>query len=349
MNEPQVDVLARRLANTGSRRGIVRSLAGLLLSGSALTRVPGVSTAQVLECNSGWETYCTETTGAEQCIDFSNDSGNCGICRNVCPDGTRCVDRLCNGSEAGRAPAGMLSASAQCVDGPRTWPNDELLEVGITNNTGRPVTLVHVSSMTGPDQPTFGGIEIPEGTAWQGLFSREVPDGIATHGAVVTTDAGALRLPCGYTDIPFSAQPVAGDDLEGSAAIMARTLSILEASGTALDALFALLHPDVRELVSFNQVICWYIGYVRAERPAGEATVTGVRIGPWTWDGNRVEYAEAAEVSYRQPFYSGDPVENGPPPTEEREATIHLVQADGIWRWFFGPDPEWLSQLPETC
>ena len=123
----------------------------------------------------------------------------------------------------------------------------------------------------------------------------------------------------------------------------------MESTYVAFDALYTLLHPDVRELVSYQQLTCWYREYVRTERPAGEATVSEVQLGPWTWPGNGTRYEDAAEVTYRQPFYANEGGGDEPPPKEEREATIHLVQADGLWRWFFGTDREWLAALPETC
>jgi hypothetical protein len=343
-----VDDAARRLAEARSRRGLFRALLGLVLFRSTVGRGRVAGAEAQLECSSGWETYCTDLLDAEECIDFSSDSANCGFCRNACPGNTHCADFLCTGTVDGQPPAGLLSASVQCVDGPQEWPRDELLDVIVTNNSGQAVIVAHISSLLGPAQPSYPGFEVGAGEAWQGLVPRTFPDGIATQGAVITTDTGTLVLPCGYTDIPFSTRPVSLDDPNETAAIMARTLSVLESTGTAFDALHTLLHPDARELVSYNQLTCWYLNYVRTEHPAGEATVTAVRIAPWTWGGNGVRYEDAAEVTYRQPFYvpkEGEELRE----TEEREATIHLVQHNGIWRWFFGTDPEWLAALPETC
>jgi hypothetical protein len=77
--------------------------------------------------------------------------------------------------------------------------------------------------------------------------------------------------------------------------------------------------------------------------------VTDVQIAPWTWPVTGQTYEQTAEVTYRQPFLVNDQPDGVPPPTEDREAVLHLVQADGIWRWFFGTDPAWLPALPETC
>lgn len=77
--------------------------------------------------------------------------------------------------------------------------------------------------------------------------------------------------------------------------------------------------------------------------------MTDIQIAPWTWPATGQTYEEAAEVTYRQPFLVKDPPDGAPPPTEEREAVLHLVQADGILRWFFGTDRDWLAQLPESC
>jgi hypothetical protein len=152
---------------------------------------------------------------------------------------------------------------------------------------------------------------------------------------------------CGYTDIPFITDAFNPTDSSVSAGIVTQSLSILESAAVqAFDALFTLLHPDVKERLSYGQLECWYKEYVRTQLPAGEATVTALRIGPWTWSVNGRRYEETAEVTYRQSFYVPN---GGLGETEKREATIHLVQSDGIWRWFFGTDPTWLVQLPETC
>lgn len=350
MREPWVDDLARQLAGTRNRRGAIQVILGLLVGGVAADRGSVSGAAFQLECDSSWETYCTEYSGAEQCIDFSSDSQHCGFCGNDCPDGTQCAAGSCTGSADGQPLAGLVSASAQCVEGPRPSNGDELLDVVITNNSDHPVTVVHVGSLLGPAQPSFSSFVVEAGADWNGLVPRFVPDGIALHGAVITTDAGALALPCGYTDIPFSTRPVDPGDIEETAAIMARTLSILEMFSTPeFDALFTLLHPDVRELVSYTQLACWYREYVRTNGPAAEAVVTSIQIAPWTWGGNGVRYESAAEVAYRQLSFTDEGGGESPRGTEEREATIHLVQADGIWRWFFGTDPAWLAQLPETC
>ncbi len=217
-----------------------------------------------------------------------------------------------------RPPADVLWASAECREGPRPAGvfHDEFNEITIGNGAESPVRVAHIGSLTGPDQPGIPEFTLAPGETYRGLLARAIPDGEAIHGAVVTSDQGVLRLPCGDTGVPIRAQLIPPDDLEEQAATMARTLSLLE-SYWQFDALFALLHPDVRQVISYNPFACWYFNYVRTERPAGEATVTAVRIGPWTWPVTGKRYAEAAAVTYRQPYWV-----EGAQETEEREATL---------------------------
>jgi hypothetical protein len=125
--------------------------------------------------------------------------------------------------------------------------HDQFNEVTIGNGAGYPVPVVHIGSLTGPEQPGIPEFTLAPGETYRGLLARAIPDGEAVHGAIVTTDQGVLRLPCGDTGIPVRPRLVPPDDLEESAAAMARTLSLLE-SYWQFDALYALLHPDARQV-----------------------------------------------------------------------------------------------------
>src|SRR5687768_10824510 len=179
MSEPWMDDLARMMVGTRSRRRVLRAVIGLLLGGTLVSPNRSSAARAQIECEFGWQTFCTQQAGAEQCIDFSSDSDNCGYCGRVCPERTGCIEGSCSGTIDGKPPVGVLSATALCVEGPRQWPGDELLEVAITNDLEHPVMVAHIGSMTGPAQPSFAPFAVSSGEAWRGYVPRTVPDGIA--------------------------------------------------------------------------------------------------------------------------------------------------------------------------
>lgn len=123
----------------------------------------------------------------------------------------------------------------------------------------------------------------------------------------------------------------------GPAAAIAVYLSQLEISGD-LGVLAEWLHPDAQAEVPFAALAGWYETEWRPRGP-GAILVDDVRFVTWTWGVNGVTYPNTAEVTYRQAFADGS-VETG---------TAHLVQVpEGAWRWFFGPDQQFLDEVIAT-
>ncbi len=163
-------------------------------------------------------------------------------------------------------------------------------------------------------------------------------------GALVVTSSGLLAPACGETvTIDIGVRPVTeeGRRIEWPG-LAARTISRLE-SRRDFDALYALLHPDAKRLVSAEQVRCWYSEFLRGQETF-EATILDVQFVQWTWSVTGKTY-DAAEITYRQTYRPID----GQGPGTVVDAVQHLVLNQGQWRWFLGFEREWLTSLPATC
>ena len=119
------------------------------------------------------------------------------------------------------------------------------------------------------------------------------------------------------------------------AAEAARELSRLEADD-AFEDLYELIHPDAAEVVPKEAVVGWYETEFANKRTA-ELSVTDVEFGSWTWPVTGETYRQTAAVSFVQPYW-----ENGV--RSEVASVVHLVEADGEWRWFFGNDRAFVAQ-----
>ena len=84
MDPSRFDVLARRLAGSGTRRDVLAALAG----GVALPLVAGAGEVagkkHKKKCKNGLK-RCNKA-----CVDSNTDSANCGKCGNVCSQTTTC-------------------------------------------------------------------------------------------------------------------------------------------------------------------------------------------------------------------------------------------------------------------
>jgi predicted metalloprotease len=125
----------------------------------------------------------------------------------------------------------------------------------------------------------------------------------------------------------------ADDDLEAAAEAV-REFSELE-EARDFDALYARLHSDARAVVPRSAVVGWYDAFF-ANRQAGPATITDVRLEPWTWGVTGVTYKDAITVEYTQPFVI-DGVET------EIAGEVHVVLDEDGWGWFFGASREFLD------
>lgn len=268
------------------------------------------------------------------------------------------------GTPVRAAATRTVTASATCDRSAGGLPT---VQVTVTNNS---LLLIHVAyavSYSGPEAISARGLEgllqtetpeqqivdIENGESatldapWAG---REERDGEAVS-AIVITSAGLLLPTCGarpsHIENPNPQPVVAGEEGMESATAMAKTIGSLE-SLKAYPALYALLHPDVRKLVPFEAVACFYAAQYGP--PLTETTklvystdVTDVSFVSWTWPVNGTAYERVAEVTYTQKigvFPHSDVI--GP-------MVEHLVRVDGVWRWFFGTDAAALSDLPTEC
>lgn len=241
------------------------------------------------------------------------------------------------------------------------------IEATIKNRTGAPLRIGYLRAF-GTAQNLEGGvtglamsasateetITVEDGQTrrlpveWGGVALKR-SDAIV---ALIVTNAGLLLPGCGEQEprtLTLPADAPADDQAATAEAVTrgAETIGQLE-SLRAYPALYALMHPDGRAAVSVEAMSCWYLGQfgppVTPDTPAIiSTTVESVRIVDWTWGVNGKVYPGAAEVKQSQEI--GVPPKGG----EVQTATIHLVEEDGIWRWFFGSTPDGVAGLTESC
>lgn len=143
-------------------------------------------------------------------------------------------------------------------------------------------------------------------------------------------------LAAAHAPSPLPAQAVAPAATDAvAAADVARELSRLEAERD-FEAIYDLLHPDARAAVPRAALVGWYEADLAGKRTA-ELSVTDVAFVSWTWGVTGKTYARTAEVSFVQPYWT-DGVRTEVP------GVLHLVAADGGWRWFFGASQAFLDQ-----
>lgn len=142
--------------------------------------------------------------------------------------------------------------------------------------------------------------------------------------AVASTGAGLRTAP--------------GAHAQDSAAAAAETAVLLADLEIAADfaGLYDLLHPDAWAVVPFDAMAGWYAADFLLRGPY-PIEVLDVRFVEWTWDVTGVVYPWTAEVAYRQTFWDGGA-------ETAVDAVVHLVEADGSWRWFFGADMPFLAE-----
>lgn len=105
---------------------------------------------------------------------------------------------------------------------------------------------------------------------------------------------------------------------------MALELSGMERSGQ-YDRMYDLMHPAAMTVIPREVVIGWYTDAFAPQGPQ-PITVTNVEYVTWTWPVTGETFPNTAELAITQPFANGSPSAD----------VIHLVQEDGVWRWFFG-------------
>jgi hypothetical protein len=260
----------------------------------------------------------------------------------------------------------FVSAAVECVrvlDAEGPLPT---VEVTIENQSDLTLHIAFVQS--------FGTLRSDEGSLPGLSLARperisvtELPDGESvtleapwnggelkksdTIVAMIVTSAGIFLPGCGDEEpqrMTYDGETPDGASAQDaeSAAIAAATLGQLE-SWLAYPALYALLHPDARSEVPYLAMACWYD--LRFGAAAGDerqtiysTEVKEVGREPWTWAVTGEAYEESAVVNYEQVIGTA-------PDAEPTEASMHLVQVDGIWRWFFGGSAEGIEKMPRNC
>ena len=264
--------------------------------------------------------------------------------------------------EASAQSTRTVTASARCLEaGASRQPE---VAVTLTNQSGGPVTVSYVHGFTtgqvfAPvmrmvDPESMAPVVVQDGETttitapWDDLGDAAGSLG----GALVVTSAGALVPGCSDRPVDADARqlgPMPATDDEARRKAIASTVQMLGQleSWRAYPALYQLLHPDAQAEVSFAALACWYAGQFGLpgdplEMMVFGSTVDSIDFGPWTWAVTGESYADAAEVVYTTKVGTIAAA-------EETTATMHLVAADGQWRWFFGTSPESLAAMPTDC
>jgi hypothetical protein len=261
---------------------------------------------------------------------------------------------------AGATASRTVTASVTCTDNGRGGQPE--VAVKVTNHTGAPLIVGYVHGFTTPQALVVRMTMVDPGknslntvpnngsrtlrAPWDDL--RRDPGDVG--GALVVTNLGPLTPTCGGNGdatLTLGPAPATADAAKTEAAtIAAKTLGQLEA-WRAYPALYALLHPDVRARVSFRAVACWYAdqyGTVDAPPARGvlSTDVTNVSFGAWSWGVTGKQYSDAAAVTTHQQVGT---VASSQPVT----STEHLVDADGLWRWFFGTTAAGIAAQDTGC
>lgn len=254
---------------------------------------------------------------------------------------------LAPGSLGAALPRGDdVTATARCVEAGSGEPAQ--VEVAIDNATNGPIWVSYVHGFTsGRDlQPRFAmkkpgadhtyrveaGDRFWVWAPWDDL--RERPDDAG--GALVITSTGLLAPWC--DEQPSGLIGPVGGWQAGSVAgrnelavIAGVSFGQLEAWG-AYPALYAMMHPDSRALVSFDAMTCWY------DRQFGDTNdailltlVTAVENTLWTYAPAGATYDTAVAVTYVQQIGTVRQ-------SRDVETTAHYVPVGGQYRWFFALD-----------
>lgn len=217
------------------------------------------------------------------------------------------------------------------------WTTARLVEYETT--TGRSVLRAHPITGTCTDPAgLWVGIGWVPSTAWlcslnsegrwygpnfvDSVYQREdqIPPDPASGSCPYPGGAGAFLRPRTETE---------------RAASTAVHMTELEVNGD-LRRLYAWMHPDSQAIVPFSAMAGWYRDVFVLDPPVS-MNIDEVRLVEWTWGVTGKVYPSAAEVSYRQRFADG----------REESGKVRLVRDDGVWRWFFGRDRDFVEEQIE--
>ena len=275
---------------------------------------------------------------------------------------TLLVASLCLPGFASAQSTRSVTASARCFD--TDAGEQPEVEVTLTNRTGEPLTVSYVHGFTTSQafvpmlrmeqSGDAAPVVVADGETetlrarWDDL---DDPPGFI-GGALVVTSAGALVPTCSERavdadELQLGPAPESEEEArEEAVTIAVEKIGRLE-SWRTYPALYQLLHPDVQAEVPFAALACAYAAEYGLPTDPLETlvfanTVDDIAFEPWTWTVNGETYPDAATVDYQKQV--GTIVE-----TEEVASTMHLVEADGQWRWFLGASQEAVAALPTDC
>lgn len=139
----------------------------------------------------------------------------------------------------------------------------------------------------------------------------------------------------GIPAVPAVAQDRQRDERE---ARQAAQLILRLAVDRQFNAMYDYIHPDANAIIPRAAAVGAFTDIYEATK-VGDATITGVSFGPWTWGVTGHTYPYAAGVDFVQPFVD----DNGR--AQLLEDTMYLVEFQGVWRWFFGSDPDFVREM----
>jgi predicted metalloprotease len=102
------------------------------------------------------------------------------------------------------------------------------------------------------------------------------------------------------------------------------------------NAMYDRIHPDAHAIIP-RAVAVGTFEEVYSLVQAGQAKITDVQFGKWTWGVTGKTYDNAAQVTYQMPYVD----ENGKQQTLTDD--MYLVKDGAEWRWFFGATKEFVD------
>jgi predicted metalloprotease len=104
------------------------------------------------------------------------------------------------------------------------------------------------------------------------------------------------------------------------------------------NAMYDSIHPDAYRIIPRAAAVGAFTEIYDAMK-VGDATITNVEMGPWTWGVTGQTYDYAAGIDFSQAYVD----ENGR--ARILEDTMYLVKSEDRWRWFFGSDPSFVQDM----
>ncbi len=137
-------------------------------------------------------------------------------------------------------------------------------------------------------------------------------------------------------ELPGPSDVGTDEERAARAAATAEELFGLAAAGE-FNALYDRIHPDAHAVIP-RVVAVRSFEEIYGQTQAGRAEITDAQLGEWTWQVTGQTYAEAAQVSFTQPYVDATGQER------INESQMYLVPFEGEWRWFFGNSRAFIAE-----